>query len=34
MKATHFADNARRDSADKVFAAQKKVLDARNGGVK
>ena len=34
MKATHFADNARRDSADKVFAAEKKVLDARNGGVK
>lgn len=34
MKATHFADNARRNSADKVFAAEKKVLDARNGGVK
>ena len=34
MKATHFVDNARRDSADKVFIAEKKVLDARNGGVK
>lgn len=34
MQGNHFADNARRDSADKVFAAQKKVLDARNGGVK
>ena len=34
MQGNHFADNARRDSADKVFAAEKKVLDESNGGVK
>lgn len=32
MSATHFVDNARRESADAVFAAEKKVYDAMGGG--
>lgn len=31
MGATHFVDNARRDAADEVFAAQKKVYEERLG---
>lgn len=32
MKATHFVDNARREAADKVFAAQKAIFDASQRG--
>ena len=32
MAATHFVDNARRDSADAVFEAEKKVYGERLGG--
>lgn len=32
MPASHFVDNARRESVDAVFAAERKVYDAMGGG--